>query len=128
MKVFIVDDSKAVRARLIRMLVAVEGIKIIGQAQSMPEAIESIRRLRPDVVTLDIQIKGGSGIEVLQAIRRDGPFPIVAMLTNQTHPRYRKKCLESGADFFLDKSVEFEQVSTIFDGLMQRFNSLLSNE
>ena len=64
MKVFIADDSPILRERLDAMLSELPGIKIVGQAGNVADAIETIRALHPDVVILDIRMPGGSGIGV----------------------------------------------------------------
>jgi len=81
------------------------------------EAISAIHRLQPDVVILDVRMPGGSGIDVLQTIKQDRTGPMVIILTNYPYPGYRQKCLEAGADFFLDKSTEFDQIPTLLERL-----------
>jgi DNA-binding NarL/FixJ family response regulator len=110
MKVFIADDSPIIRERLKAMLSEVPQVEISGQAQDVPEAIKSIQELKPDVVILDIRMPGGSGIEVLKSIKEDLPDIKVIVFTNYPYPQYRKKCMESGADFFFAKSTPFEEV------------------
>jgi len=117
MKVFIADDSTVLRDRLIEMLSELPGLEIIGHAQAVPEACASIKNLNPDVVILDIRMPGGSGIDVLQDIKKDKQSPLVIILTNYPYPQYRKKCLELGADYFFDKSTEFEKVTELFKRL-----------
>jgi DNA-binding response OmpR family regulator len=68
-------------------------------------------------VILDIRMPGGSGMDVLQAIKREKQAPMVIMLTNYPYPQYRKKCLGLGADYFFDKSTEFEKVTELFKQL-----------
>lgn len=126
MMVFIADDSEPVRQRLIALLSEIEGAEVIGQAGNHGEAVEGIRSLKPQVVILDIQMPGGSGINVLKEIKRDSRPPVVLMLTNHASPQYRKKCLEWGADFFLDKSSEFESLTPIFSGLVKQYTSATS--
>jgi len=123
MKVFVADDSSIIRERIIGMLSVVRGIEITGQAQDAPEATDSIKRLKPDVVILDIQMPGGSGIDVLQQIKRAEPAPIVMMLTNHPYSPYREKCLKAGAEFFFDKSTEFEKVREALGELIQRLDA-----
>lgn len=110
MKVFIADDSSEVRERIRMLLSELEKIEMIGEAENVQEAIESIRHLGPDVVILDIRMPGGSGIDVLKEIVKEDRVPIIIMLTNYPHPQYKKKCMDAGADFFFDKSREFEKV------------------
>ena len=117
--VFIVDDSLIVREHLVTMLDELAGVEIVGQAGNVAEAISDIRRLQPDVVILDIRMPGGSGIDVLETIKHDEAAPIVIILTNYPYPGYRQKCLDAGADFFLDKSTEFDQIPELFERFKQ---------
>ena len=110
MKVFIADDSAELRERIVDMISEEESIEMVGQAENVPEAVTAIRKLKPDVVILDIRMPGGCGIDVLNTIEKDGCTPIIIMLTNYPYPQYRKKCFDAGADFFFDKSSEFEKV------------------
>jgi len=118
-KVFIADDSLIVREHLVTMFSELAGIEIVGQAEHVTEAISAIRSLRPDVVILDIRMPGGSGLDVLRNIKQDGVGPIVIILTNYPFPGYRQKCLDTGADFFLDKSSEFDQIPKLLERLQQ---------
>ena len=120
MKIFIADDSAVVRERLIEMLSELPEIEIIGQAQDGLEATNLIKKLNPDVVILDIRMPRENGIDVLQNIKRDKQAPIVIMLTNYPYPQYRKKCMEAGADFFFEKSTEFEKVMGVLKKVKQR--------
>ena len=119
MKVFIADDSDIVRERLKEMLSEISEVEIIGEAGDGEEAIKGILELHPDVVILDIRMPGGNGIDVLQAIKRGDPAPTVIMLTNYPYPQYRKKCMDLGADYFFDKSNEFEKVVEVLEQLIQ---------
>ena len=118
-RVFIADDSLVVREHLVTMLDELPSIAIVGQAENVAEAINGILELQPDVVILDIRMPGGSGIDVLQQIKLDELKPIVIILTNYPHPAYRQKCLQAGADFFLDKSTEFDQIPELLERYKQ---------
>ncbi len=100
MRVLIADDSEALVQRLVTTLAKLDGIEIVGHAETVAEAAEGVRNLRPDVVILDIRMPGGSGIDVLDGMKRDRVTPTVIVLTNYDYPQYRKKCLQSGASFF----------------------------
>ena len=110
MRLFIADDSEILRVRLIDMLSEIEGVEIVGQAQESLEAIESIQKLNPHVVILDIRMPQENGIKVLEAIKKDDQSPTVIIFTNYPYPQYRKRCMDLGADFFFDKSTEFEKL------------------
>jgi DNA-binding NarL/FixJ family response regulator len=113
MRVLIVDDSTLVGEHLRALLAEVDGLEIMGQALDVGEAEEAITRLQPEVVILDLQLATGSGITVLQYLRRSNPKTLVVVLTNHANAYYRKKCLAEGANYFLDKSAEFESLLKI---------------
>jgi DNA-binding NarL/FixJ family response regulator len=117
LKVFITDDSVLVRERLVGLLSELEAVELVGQAESAPEAIETIQRLRPDVVVLDIRLPGGSGIEVLKAIKQNVPSPIVIMLTAFPYRQFHEKCQEAGAEYFFDKASEFHRIVEVLKQL-----------
>jgi CheY-like chemotaxis protein len=118
-KVYIVDDSEVVIERLQAMLSELKEIEIIGQARTPFEAMSGIRKLKPDAIILDLRMPGGSGIDVLVDIKKDKLVSTVIILTNYPYPQYRKKCMEAGADFFFDKSTEFERILEVFKRLIQ---------
>jgi len=120
MRVLIADDSEVLVQRLVVELTKVSGIEIVGQAGTVGETLEGIRTLKPEVVVLDIAMPGGSGIDVLQSLKRDRARPVVIVLTNYGYPQYRKKCFELGARFFFDKSTEFEKVGEVLGSLMPK--------
>ena len=125
MKVLIADDSALVRERLVGMLSQFDQIEVIGEAQDGLEAIDSIWKLSPDVVILDIRMPKSNGIKVLENINKDGPSPIVIVLTNCAYVQYREKCIESGAHFFFDKSTEFDKIPDVLNRLILRSDTLL---
>ncbi len=123
MRVVIADDSEIMREHLAGALSGLEGIEIVGSAGSGAQALESIRKLNPDVVVLDIRMPGGSGIEVLERIKQDARCPVVIMFTNYPFPQYRKKCEQAGADFFFEKTSESHLVIETLESLTGRFRA-----
>ncbi len=118
--VFIADDSAFIRERLPNMLAELTGVEVIGQAADGIEAVNSVRELKPDVVVLDIRMPGKNGMEVLSELKKFEPAPCVIILTNYPYPQYRKKCLDMGADYFLDKSTDFDGLFTIMKQLRHK--------
>ena len=116
-KVFIADDSIVLRERVLEMLCDIPGVEILGCAEDGLHAINSIRRLKPDADVLDIQMPRGTGLDVLKNIKHGAQGPLVVVLTNFPYPQYRKRALEYGADFFFDKTTEFEKLRTLFGQL-----------
>jgi DNA-binding NarL/FixJ family response regulator len=70
-------------------------------------------------VILDLQMPGGSGLDVLRAVRPGHPSLQVVICTNYPYPKYRDECMTAGANFFLDKSTEFEKIPVIFRELIR---------
>jgi DNA-binding NarL/FixJ family response regulator len=122
--VFIVEDSASIRTRLVEMLEDVEGIRIVGEAESPAAATAAIIETVPDVVILDFQLIGGTGVEVMRAVRPVLPEVAFLVLTNHPNPQYRRICMEAGARWFFDKSTEFgrikDVISTHLSGRPQR--------
>lgn len=119
MRVFITDDSKIVVERLADLLKDVSGVKVVGQAGNALDAVLSIRETNPDAVILDLQMPGGSGLDVLRAIRRGHPRLQVLICTNFAYPQYRDKCMAAGANYFLDKSADFDKIPAILRQLIK---------
>ncbi|MGE5497722.1 MAG: response regulator transcription factor [Syntrophothermus sp.] len=117
LRVFITDDSPVVRTRLANMISDIDGVDLIGEAGNVEEAIHMINELKPNAVILDICMPGGSGIDVLREIKNKKDAPIVIVLTNYPFPQYRKICMDTGADYFFDKSNDFYQIVDIFKNL-----------
>ncbi len=115
MKIFIVEDSSLVQVRVGLMLKGIEGTEIVGFARESEKAIEMIFESRPDMVILDINLYQGSGIDVLQAIKESMPETVVIVLTNYPYPHYEKKCMDLGADYFFDKSIDFNRLPEIIE-------------
>ncbi len=119
MKVLVVDDSALLRERLVSMISELPEIAKIGQAQNASQALNSVQKLNPDVVILDIRLSEGNGIEILQKIKKKNSAPITIMFTNFPYPQYRKKCKEEGADFFFDKSTEFHKITRVLNKIIR---------
>ena len=120
MKVFIVDDSRIVVERLADLLEEVPGAELVGHAGDVQGAVLGVLETKPDALILDLQLLGGSGLDVLRAVRRDAPRLLVVMCTNYPYSEYREECLGAGANFFLDKSAEFAKIPAILRETMQK--------
>lgn len=102
LRVLVVDDSKLMR-RLIRdILVSDPSIEVVAEAAEGRTAIRLIHELRPDVVTLDIEMPGMSGLDVLGYVMSEIPTPVV-VLTGLRDADLAMRCLSLGAVDFLRK-------------------------
>ncbi|UUZ73037.1 response regulator transcription factor [Polaromonas sp. P1(28)-8] len=117
-RVFLADDSALIRSRVAAML-GVNEMTIVGQAETPQGSIDGILATAPDVVVLDVQLDGGSGLQVLRAVRRAAPEIAFVVFSNNAGPAYRKRYLREGAARFLDKSTESDQLAQAVAGASQ---------
>jgi DNA-binding NarL/FixJ family response regulator len=124
LRVVIVDDAPRVRERLKALLRAdAPFAEVVGEAAEAQAAIQLIRDRRPDVVILDLQLSGASGLEVLRAVKLAPHAAVVIVLTNLISLEYQIICLKTGAEFFLDKSFGFERLTDILRDLARKSGS-----
>ncbi|MBI4205658.1 MAG: response regulator transcription factor [Betaproteobacteria bacterium] len=117
MKVFVVEDSAPVRERLIEMINEIEGFEVVGQAGTCDEAVSGIRQTKPDIAIFDIQLATGSGIDALAQAKRELPGLRGIVLTNYATPQHEKASADAGAEYFLDKSADFEKIAEILESM-----------
>jgi len=118
-KVFIAEDSAMIRDRVAAMLAA-QAIDVIGHAETPQDSIAGILAAQPDVVVLDVQLEGGTGLEVLRAVRGTEPDIAFVVFSNNAGPAYRKRYLGEGALRFLDKTTEFDQLAAAVEHASHR--------
>lgn len=111
--ILIVDDTPLIVKRETEMLRELKGIGSILQAGSFSEAITVLKETVPDIILLDIHLPDKSGIELLQVLKSEYPTVAVIMLTNQGNGSYKDLCRRLGADYFIDKSKEFDLIPDI---------------
>ncbi|MBB1125782.1 chemotaxis-specific protein-glutamate methyltransferase CheB [Thiospirillum jenense] len=103
-RVVVVDDSGFFRRRIVEILNADIGIEVVGTATNGLEAIEIVKRLKPDVVTMDIEMPVLDGISAVRRLMAEAPVPILMFSTLTTDgARATLDALEAGAIDFLPK-------------------------
>lgn len=113
MRVLVVDDSNLIRSRLIRIFSASGNVDVIGSTGD--EEVDLLKSFNPDIVVLDIKLNNRSGVDILKSIKTTSPGTIVAMLTNYYDQYYLNRCKELGADYFFDKSMDFEKLADLIN-------------
>lgn len=111
-RVVVVDDEALVRSGFELILGAAEDIEVVA-AVDADEAVETIRRTRPDVVLLDIRMPGRSGLDVLAELRSDPVRPVVGILTTFDTDEYIARALRGGASGFLVKDTSPEHLAAM---------------
>lgn len=108
-RILLVDDSELVR-RGIRTVLAAHGaaprLEIVGEAATAAAAVEAARRLRPDIVLLDIRLPDGSGLDVCREILRERPETHVIILTSFSNDTYVYDAVIAGARGYLMKEID----------------------
>jgi DNA-binding NarL/FixJ family response regulator len=120
MKILLIDDSEIIRHRLKELLQETLNVEKIIEAADGVEGVEKFWRCRPDVVVVDLNLPKLDGIQVLQNIKGNGITSVVIVLTVFTSEFYKEICFQEGADYFLDKSHDFEKVYDICKNLLDK--------
>ncbi|WP_165984968.1 response regulator transcription factor [Streptomyces sp. YIM 98790] len=111
-RVLVVDDQYLVRAGIVGLLRAAEGMEVAGEAADGAEAVAEAARCRPDVILMDIRMPRMNGIEATQRILAGGadPLPRILMLTTFDLDEYVYRALRAGAAGFLLKDTGPERL------------------
>lgn len=114
--VLIVEDSLLIVKRLWLLLSDIKGVGRIAHAKDANEALLLTSELNPNVIILDIKIPGRNGVEILQDLRKKSSAKMI-MLTNYSDRYYKELCMKLGAEYFLDKSSEFDKINQIVSSI-----------
>lgn len=130
LKIITVDDSELIAERIGSHLVDDNHFLYLGNAINISSAHKLISIEAPDVAILDIHLTDdfpkANGINLLVDLKKKYPKMIVIMLTNLSESHYRNNCINAGADYFFDKSVDFDKMlhvlKSIGNKMQQVFN------
>lgn len=114
-RVLLADDDGLVRGGMSMIIESTDDITVVGEATTGPEAVEMARRLKPDVVLMDIQMPEGDGIEATRQILERGDCPAkVIIVTTFEMDQYVFESLRAGASGYLLKR---SRPSELIDGI-----------
>ena len=108
--ILIVDDHPLFRKGVIQLIQAAPEFKFVGEAASGKEGIQLAQRLQPDMILLDLNMKGMNGIEVLKTLKDEGLDSRIIMLTVSDQAEDLMAALQAGADGYLLKDMEPEDL------------------
>ena len=119
LRILLVEDSPLLRGRLENMISQHAAFKVTGLAAAEAEAVEKLDSVPYDAIVVDVELRPGSGIGVIRQARarnkdvKDGGHVWIIVLTNYDLPTVRERCMAAGADHFLDKMREIDQLMPI---------------
>ena len=119
LRVFLVEDSVHVRDLLLDFLNVPGEIEIVGYADNEVDSVAALLADPVDAVIVDLKLREGSGMAVIEKVRRSNlqPQPKIIVFTNHPFPEIRKRAMQLGADYFFDKSVEYDNVRSTLQTL-----------
>jgi DNA-binding NarL/FixJ family response regulator len=111
-RILIVDDHPIVRDGLVTLINHENDLKVCGEAEEPQQALEAISELKPDVVIVDVTLKGSNGIELTKSIKaRFSGLPVI-VLSIHDESIYAERALRAGAQGYLMKEVVSERIIT----------------
>jgi len=113
LNLLIADDSDLIRISLQALLEPIVGIETIHSANTLAQTLESVSRLTPTLLILDIHLPDGHAIQIIPTLKQLGPRMRIAIFTNDVNEFNRRKCLQAGADWFFDKSIECSELLAV---------------
>jgi len=126
LRILLVEDSPLLRSRLESMLSQYAAFKVTGLASAEAEAVQKLDTVPYDVIVVDVELRPGSGISVIRSARTrnpekgNGDHVWIIVLTNYDLPTVRERCMAAGADHFLDKMREIDQLMPILQQIAGR--------
>jgi len=127
LKVFLVEDSADVRDLIMESLAEIPGVELAGYAETEQDAAAHLENESYDVLILDIQLKQGNGMNLLQSLARSGKKShdeLKIIFSNHVSATYRRVGLQYGVQFFFDKSSEFTKLRSLIERLSGKGNGL----
>jgi DNA-binding NarL/FixJ family response regulator/tRNA A-37 threonylcarbamoyl transferase component Bud32 len=115
-RVALADDHRILRTSLAMFLAGQDGIEVVGEADDGAQALEVVRQHHPDVLLLDLNMPGTSGLDILPQIRATWPDLKVLVLTGRDEDAYIVRALRSGAHGYVLKTInEDDLVQAVYD-------------
>jgi CheY-like chemotaxis protein len=116
LRILLIEDSELLRGRLSQMLTDPGRMRVVASATTEAEARQKIETDEYDVLLVDVELHEGSGIGAIRHARATyAPprQPLIIVLTNYPLPAVRSRCIDAGADYFLDKMRQFQEVKPL---------------
>src|SRR5438045_6363890 len=102
-RIVVVDDHPLFRHGLVQLVNSDDWFSVVGEASSAPEALTLVRKLKPDLIIVDLGLKGPGGLELTKSIRAEFPKMPVLILSMHDEPTYAVRSLRAGANGYVTK-------------------------
>ncbi|AIN59149.1 MULTISPECIES: response regulator transcription factor GacA [Gammaproteobacteria] len=109
-RVLVVDDHDLVRTGITRMLADIDGLQVVGEADSGESALKLARELKPDVVLMDVKMPGIGGLEATRKLLRSHPDTKVVAVTVCEEDPFPTRLLQAGAAGYLTKGAGLDEM------------------
>jgi len=119
LKVIIIESSEPVVNRIRCILQELPGVLLAGTVATAAEAAVVFDAILPDVILVSIDLPAKNMMMLLGELRQRNSGTKMILLSNRSDAYYKKLCLDSGADYFFDKSTEFEKIPDVLAALAQ---------
>ena len=119
MRILIVDDNESFLETLEKFVSSLPNVEVVGKVASGEQAVKLCRKLKPDLVLMDIKMPGLNGFEAARLIKSIENPPRILLLSFNDLPEYRIESVKAGADGYLSKS-------DISSGLLRQISSIFS--
>jgi DNA-binding NarL/FixJ family response regulator len=120
LRIFLVEDSEDVRDLIVESLTEISGVRLVGYSETEMEALRHLQQNSYDVLILDIQLKQGNGMSLLQSLARSNTrrqSEVKVVFSNHVSPTYRRVGLQCGVQHFFDKSSELPLLCDLLEKL-----------
>jgi len=123
LRIFLVEDSEDIRDLIVESLAEIPGVSLAGYAETEAQALQHLEQNSYDVLILDIQLKQGNGMSLLQSLARSNTrrqSEVKVVFSNHVSPTYRRVGVQCGVQHFFDKSSELPLLCDLLEELAQK--------
>lgn len=118
-RVLVIDDHPLLRKGVCQLLELTDGFTVVGEAASGREGIELAKQLDPDLILLDLNMKGINGLETLRTLRDMGVDSRIILLTVSNAPEDLIAAIRAGADGYILKDNDPDDILSLISNAMQ---------
>ncbi len=113
MKLLIVDDSENIQTAWRKFCLLIDRCKIVSESSNLDRAVEAVDKIKPDVIISNFRLEDGTALDLLQRLGKSKPLVIILSYYHKS--MIKDACLEAGADYFLQKTNDFDRLREILE-------------